>query len=289
MLQTLKNYSAQESAAILASVTRQLLPEEFVEIEDPTNPTYGDLRERVLTEVYSKLKLTADKRSEESQAQVVNYLGREMSRAALAGSDLRQLAERVGQQGNLRPDAYKVILTSAHEKDANTYGVTRVSIKDVVNLPDDFQHLLTGVFGPTDNAISLFVKEYDNQPDPFTILVQAKRNGSTLTVQRAFKIYHSDVDLSEATTPLEVLLAFVDTYGVEITVGDETRKFIMYKSIPRGDPPKDVNFFSVPGRFDSGTKLNSGFHFMVTENTIEIAVGYMINETKYLADMKKHK
>jgi hypothetical protein len=110
-----------------------------------------------------------------------------------------------------------------------------------------------------------------------------------LQVDRAFKIYHSEVDLDDALDPLEVLLAFIDKYGVDITVGDETGKFVMYKSIPLGNPPKDVNFFSVPGAVESGTNLRSGFHFKATENTLEVAVGYMINETKYLADLEKHK
>jgi hypothetical protein len=288
MLQTLKTYSPQEAAVILAGVTKQLLPEELTEPTLEPHPD-ADVNQRILEEVYHKLKVSPDDKSDESQARVINYIGNELSRAALAYSDVQEITNRIGQQGNLRADAYKVILTSTHEKAARTYGITRAQIKDAVNYPDDFQHLLPGLFGPTDNAISLFVKEHDNESDPFTILVQTKRTGSTLEVNKAFKIYYSDVDLVHSLTPLDVLLAFVNEYGVNITVGDETARFVLHKSIPRGDSQQGIDVFSVPGKFESGTNLSSGFHFKMTESTFEVAVGYMINDTKYLADLEKHK
>ncbi len=288
MLQTLRSYSTQEAAVILAGVTRQLLPEELTEPARELTPVDADIRQRILGEVYRKLRLSAEDKSEESQARVINYIGKEMSNAALATSDLQEIEDRVGQQGNLRPDAYKVTLTSAREKDLRAYFITRVQIKNTVNHADDFQHLLPGLFGPTDSDVSLFIKRYDNESDPFTILVQAQRNGATLGVNKAYKIYHSDVDLDDALSPLEVLLAFIDKYGVNITVGDETSKFVMYKSIPRTGED-EINVFSFPTNLEQGTKLASGFHFKLTESTIDVAVGYMINETKYLANLKKHK
>jgi hypothetical protein len=103
------------------------------------------------------LRLTAEDKSEESQARVIGYIGREMSKAALAESDLQDIEGRVGQQGNLRPEAYKVTLTSGREKDAREFGITRIQIKTAVNHPDDFQHLLPGLFGPTDSDLSLFI------------------------------------------------------------------------------------------------------------------------------------
>ena len=289
MLETLKTYSPQEAAVILAGVTKRLLPEELTEpaLEPPRDADV--VNQRILEEVYRKLKVSPDDHSDESQARVINYIGNELSRAALAYSDVQQITDRVGQEGNLRPDAYKVILTSVREKEARTYGITRGQIKDAVNYPDDFQHLLPGLFGPSDSAVSIFTKERDNESDPFDILVQTKRTGSTLEVNKAFKIYHSNVDLVGSLTPLDILLAFVNEYGVNITVGDETSKFFLHKSIPRANSLDGTNFLSIPENFENGASLSSGFHVKVTESTIDVAVGYMINDTKYLADLEKHK
>jgi hypothetical protein len=212
-----------------------------------------------------------------------------MSRAALAESDLPEIENRVGQQGNLRPDAYKVILSQAKEKDFSKYEISRPQLKGAVAEPDDFQHLLPGLFGPTDSDISLFIKEYENQDDPFTVVVQAKRSGATLTINRAFKIYHSDVDLDADLTPLGVLIAFVNKYGVSVRVGNETAKFMLYKSIPRNEPSRGTPFWSIVEPLPDGTETISGLHFMATENTLEVAIGYVINETKYLKDLKVHK
>lgn len=289
MLQTLKNYSTQEAAVILAGVTRQLLPEELIE---PTSyPTRIDsaMSQSVLAEVYKKLGLNVEDKSEKSQARVISYLGQEMSRAALAESDLPEVENRVGQQGNLRPDAYKVVLTNAKAKDLAVYDIGRSQVKQAVSEADDFQHLLPGLFGPTDSDVSLFVKEYENEGDPFTIVVQTRREGATLTISRAFKIYHSDVGLDPDLTPLGVLLAFVTIYGVNIRVGDEIVRFMLYKSIPHNEAPSGTNLFTIVEHLEEGTQTISGFHLMPTENTVEVAVGYMINETKYLADLRKHK
>lgn len=288
MLQTLKSYSPQEASVILASVIWHLLPEELIEPTTYLTTIDDDVRRRVLGEVYQKLRVSHEDKTEKSQARVLTYIGKEMSRAALAGSDLQEIKNRVGQQGNLRPAAYKVILTSKEEKAFQKYGLSRAQIKTSVNNADDFQHLLPDLFGPVSNDVSLFVKSFPNEDDPFSLLVQALRDGAKLNVQHAFKIYHSDLDFDTRQEPLDLLLAFVDKYGLRITVGDETGKFVMYKTVPHHGSPISSNFFNFHAD-DEPTAFRSGFHIKLTENTIEIAVGYVINETKYLSDLEKHK
>jgi hypothetical protein len=288
MLQTLKSYSPQEAALILASVAWHLVPEELTEPTTYLNTIDDNMRRRVLDEVYQKLGLSQEDKTEKSQARILDYIGKELSRAALAGSDLQEIRNRVGQQGNLRPALYKVILTGKEEKAFHKYGISRTQIKTSVNNADDFQHLLPSLFGPVSSDVSLFVRSYPNEDDPFSILVQALRDGAKLIVQHAFKIYHSDLDFDKEQEPLDLLLKFVDKYGLRITVGDETGKFVMYKSVPHYGSPISGNFFDFNAD-DEPTAFRSGFHIKATENTIEIAVGYVINETKYLGDLEKHK
>jgi hypothetical protein len=285
MLQTLKNYNNREATLILAGLSRQLLPDELLEPTLDETPIDSETHQRVLAEVYRKLRLSEEDKSEESQSRVINYIGKEMSRAALAGSDLQDVENRVGQQGNLRPEAYKVILTSRDEEYFRKYGLNRVQIKATVNEADDFEHLLPGLFGPVDNNLSLFIKSHSNGDDPFTILVQAERAGATVKVQHAFKVYDSDVNLDYVREPLDLLLVFIEKYGVQITVGDETGKFVMYKSIPHDVQKQGINFFQA---HTGNADFRSGFHVMFTRNTVEVAVGYVINETAYLADLKRH-
>jgi hypothetical protein len=285
MLQTLKNYNNREAALILAGLSRQLLPDELLEPTLDEAPINSETHQRVLAEVYRKLRLTAEDKSEESQARVINYIGKEMSRVALAGSDLHAVENRVGQQGNLRPEAYKVILTSRDEEYFYKYGLHRGQIKATVNEADDFQHLLPGLFGPVDNNVSLFVKIYPNGDDPFTILVQAERAGATVKVQHAFKVYDSDVNLDYVREPLDLLLVFVEKYGFQVTVGDESGKFVMYKSIPHDVRKQGNDFFHA---HTGSADFRSGFHVMSTRNSVEVAVGYVINETAYLSDLKRH-
>jgi hypothetical protein len=65
--------------------------------------------------------------------------------------------------------------------------------------------------------------------DAHVLLLLAKRTESSLVVDAGWRVYLSDVTLSETpATPLSVLRAFVDKYGVDLRVGDQAARNSCY-------------------------------------------------------------
>ncbi len=99
-------------------------------------------------------------------------------------------------------------------------------------------------------------------------------------------IFHSDVDLSQTKTPSDVLRAFVNKYGLEITVGEKTNRFFWYErvAVPAGKMTDIVKFRHIEG-VDMEVNFQQGLIF---KDAVEIVYAFSINDTAYEADLLKH-
>jgi hypothetical protein len=99
-------------------------------------------------------------------------------------------------------------------------------------------------------------------------------------------IFHSDVNLSQTKTPSDVLRAFVDKYGLEITVGEKTNRFFWYErvAVPPGKTTEIVKFRHIEG-VDMEVNFQQGLIF---KDAVEIVYAFSINNTAYEADLLKH-
>jgi hypothetical protein len=92
-------------------------------------------------------------------------------------------------------------------------------VENAVRNPDDYQHLMTEVVPEEKKtANSLFMKRVDSREirNRHWLLVHTHRVGLDQIVQSAWRIYPDAVDLTEAQEPLDVLRAFVISFGVPI-------------------------------------------------------------------------
>ncbi|HEX6046845.1 MAG TPA: hypothetical protein VFZ22_20300 [Pyrinomonadaceae bacterium] len=287
MLQTLKNRPPQDVAAILAGLTLSLFPPEETQGTCVT-PVNEPLRNKVLSEVYEKLKLSPSDQSEAGKAELLEYLAKEMSRAALSNADIEEIKERVGQRGDLRPGLYKIKIPDDARKLAAERFISIGEIRDAVERPDEVEHLLPERFGVNGEAVSLYSQKWvtEKSGELSQLLVLTRRKGYKQTVLDVIRVYESDVDLSNATTPLEMLRAFIEVYGQVQQIGERAEKFFLYETIPFVGNHADV--IKLPTEPEGETTI-SKFFCKFSFTSVEVAIAYTILERKYRSDLRKHK
>ena len=140
------------------------------------------------------------------------------------------------------------------------------------------------------DRISLFLRGIQKKDqDPHWFLVQTYRNGMTQIVQSAWRVFPSDVDLTNANRPVEMLKAFAETFGVPITVGRTRSKFVASEFVLTGgamgqDLEFEIKVEDVPGDF-----FMSVSHVKNSSRTLaNVGVAYCIDMNKYKLALRAH-
>ena len=107
MTETLKQFTADERALLLARITRRYLPNPGIDPPSETSPDDAAVQERILEEIKAHLRITSEEEPE-AQKVLINYLSEGMSRAVLENADLKAIEHRLGQRGELPISSYKV-------------------------------------------------------------------------------------------------------------------------------------------------------------------------------------
>ena len=221
--------SPDVAARVLAAATATLLPtpERTVAVQQPSS-AHGPAKD-LLAEARERLGLDQNDLSATARSRLLALLGDQMANAVLGGADEGRIKQRLGQRGELPLDLYKIHFPEDFNELVAPRAITQGDVERVLNEPDDVEHLLTDI---TDGeAGSLYVKTYgeESSRNRYTLLVDAKRQGDTLNVSTAWRIYHSDIVVQLAETPLGLLRAFVDIYGVPFSIGiSQPVKFILH-------------------------------------------------------------
>jgi hypothetical protein len=95
-------------------------------------------------------------------------------------------------------------------------------------------------------------------------------------------VYPSSVDFPDAKSPLDVLRAFVNVYGVEFKIGDlkSPHRFVFYESFP-APPNKEFNILTVP-QHKGTVETHCVFRIDHTKKFVEMALAYAIDSTRYM-------
>jgi hypothetical protein len=290
MLNTLKNRNQKDVERVLASVTQRLLPQPRDELLNVEAEELRELQDSILLEIRDRLKLSTTKETPESQTKILDFLFKEMSAPVTSGKRGEQARARLGQRGELRPDLYHIKLGDFH-RELEKRGVKRSHIEDALRRPHEVQHLLPDKIRSREfPALSLYIKHHGDlhSPERFTLLVQAQREGDRLTINSAWRLYHTDVDLSRAHEPVDMLRAFVDVYGLYCRVGNSApAKFFLYEEFPLASGQRATEII----RSDSppNVAFEASSLIQVSDlGVIEVAVAYIINMSQYTSDLRKH-
>jgi hypothetical protein len=287
MLPSLKHLPRDEAESVLASFAKTLLP---TPEEHP--PSFPDpaLAARLLQELRQRAQIGRVKDPAEVRGRVFSVLAEELSSYALRSSNIEEIKARLGTRGVLRSDYYKIEIPPAI-RELRKQGIRPNHIENAMRQPSAVEHFYQESFESTDEPlISLFAKTIGSLTDPrgFTLLVESQRKGATQTVLGAWRIYHSDIQWPPRATPLAILKAFVEAFGVTFTVGDgPPTKFVLYQRIPVRSDRKEINLLNFQNRDRHELKAYQLLR-VNSEGDAEVAIAFMIDMTTYQASLSRH-
>ena len=190
MTQTLKQFTADQRALLLARIAQRYLPNP--DIDPEISPDDAALQERVLEEIKAHLGIGSEEEPDAQKA-LINYLSEGMSKAVLENIDLKAIEYRMGHRGALPISSYKVTF----DDDLKHSGVTTERVQEAIYKADQIQHLHYSEPEQPDKNLSLFLKHHlSSDQQSYTLLVIGRREGNVIHVSEAWRIYHAEVDIA---------------------------------------------------------------------------------------------
>jgi hypothetical protein len=290
MLSSLQHLSERERDAVLSSLIRSLLPDAESVAQEP-RLRLPDAEQAVLAELRRQLGLAASDLNEKGRARLLEALSREIVASLRMGRRSEAAKERLGDRGGLSPSQYRIVIPKKQEWEL--VGVRRNQIERTVTEAQSFLHLMPSDGSVDEPLASLFCREWNvEEPDHrYTLLVQAKRQKAELQISNAWRVYHADVKMEGVVTPLDVLLRFLDRFGVHVTAGQSGRALLhLHVRIPVSE-----------GRFQAFAIRESGLrpHSKVVGGGLvrvhssgefaEAALVYAVNLTEYEEAVARHR
>ena len=290
-MKALRSVGDDKAQTVLSEITGALLPSPIADpewlIEARSRGDNSDVRQQVLKEARRILKINPDDMSRQANANLLEFFGNLLSSYALKGADTYRIRQRLGTQGELPPEKFDIAIAKNFQELGKKRGLHTALLKEMMQAPDDVEHLLTDKFVP----ISLYSKFYKSSQssDDYIVVAEAVRRGAAVTLSNAWCVYPSDVDLSQAKKPSDILRAFLGVYGLNIVVGASLpSKFFLYQAIPIvSNLPTETSVSLKDYAFDSlaGKPLEV---FQENANTISLKIGTETVKVVSLDNPKHH-
>jgi hypothetical protein len=147
-----------------------------------------------------------------------------------------------------------------------------------------------GVDFPPEVAVTAWVADprIAVAADPFSLLVLTREQQGHTGVHDAWRVYHSDVNIANAKSALDVLVFFLQRYGMDVQIAGTTSKLFMYSRMPLAPGTSAVQ---VLGAKD-GMRISSSQLMKIDTSTnppvAEVAVVFAVNEGAIEDDLALH-
>jgi hypothetical protein len=231
MMSVLEQFDKVAAAGILARTALSLA---YAAVP-VSNSVAGEdrVRANVIEEARNHLGLQPDDFEEGTIEKIADFLDAESDKL-IAPPDVASALKRLAERGDLPSDLYEIqVVENVKDLYGKGYSLEKKLIETTVRAPTVEQH-----FGPAINLnepimVSLFAKSFRTRwsPKDFVMLVAGQRDGTTLNVMQAWRIYTSRVDVSGIKAPIDWLKRFAETYGAEIEVNGKRAKFFYSEEI----------------------------------------------------------
>lgn len=207
-------------------------------LENPaTRPLLDDepeIRQKLLDAARKSAGLTPDDDSPDALEQIGDILDREADDLA-APTDVDAALHRLSESGSLPPDMYEVAISSSIMDWCLDYQLERELILATIHQPDKQQH-----YGPSSSIgvpslVSLFVRYFKTKWPfkDFCLLVVGTRNGLTLEVSQAWRIYTPLMSkVWSCANLVQLLEQFADEYGAPVEWEGKSGKFFLSVGTP---------------------------------------------------------
>jgi len=271
---------------VLSAIALDMLPNPGVSAIN-TQPVDQYLKAQVFEELKQKVGVELYDDSESAKQKLIKAITAELVRIALSKADIKSVKMRLGKNGDLRPDLYNIKFAKTFDDYNAKLGIRRSHVEAAFRSPDSVEHLFaerSDVDGK--NQISLFLKNHETVgKPPFILLILTHRDGDTLTVMDAWRVFPSEIDYLASDGPLIVLKKFVEQYGLEVKVGNKTSKFFLYETIELAPGQSHVDAMTVIG---NGVPHLDNFMATILNNTAVVAFAFSLDFQKYVDHLLKY-
>lgn len=297
MISTVANYAPSVAAGILARAA--------FAIDDLVNPASAyrlaeepSIRQAVFEEVRNFLGVARDDESAATLEKISDVIDKELdvlSSTQNSDSVLIDLAAK----GEIPSDLYEVsIIPNVRQIYEEKWYAEQDLIITTIRESDQEQHFGQESDEQNPALISLFSKSYSEKipHNSFTMLVAAKRDGMTLHVHQAWRIYEDEVKTKDAQNLIEVWRRFSNVFGIEFEVGGKKGKFIVNSNLP--DDVEVIRQIDVQAAFfidGRGRRVPKPMHFLVSNfvterpnKTVEASLTVAVDLKKYGSSLKNH-
>lgn len=296
-LATLKNKEPREILRLLSAVSTSLLPNPSVD-----EPTYQsgintELVDSLINEIRQRLNIPNNDYSISAQSKIFDFLSNEISNITLTDANLTKVKNRLGGKGELALNQYKIEFMDIF-KSSEALGEKKSNIIDTISNPHKFSHYHSKYikdkepFGFT-LLTKLITPKRDE--DKFIQIVLSGRQGDTLLVMGVLRAYLSEINLNQIAEPLDILKAFVDTYGLTFKLGNITSKFIQNEVTELENKSAGFQIKVLNGKRgddylpvfigdESGISASGGGMY----NISEILLAFAFDISKYTATLARH-
>lgn len=195
------------------------------------------------------------------------------------------MAVSIGTPG--RPIRLKFDL--AFPSDARAHHVTRQDVERVIRWPTWVDELTAGADVRPSESVRVWVASspIPRPPDPSTVLVVTRDSRSERRVHDAWRLYSSDVELSGARCGYDVLTAFLDRYGVDVQLGDQSRRLFRRCRIQMG-PVANAAVRVDDAEVGFGVRALEVFRLIPERTEIDVDVAFAVDERRLRADLARH-
>jgi hypothetical protein len=233
MLESLKSLPRRDVEVVLAAVAGSVLPSPTPERRIGSIEVMGVDPEAVLAEVREHLRLRPEDTSVEALATIYDFLFSAIAEESLRPGRRAAARMRLGRKGELPPHEYEVGFADWAIKQIREFSIRQTHVEEAVSRPDMFDHLRDELFEERGFApISVYVKNIARSPQGLSLLVVAIRDGVVQRVQGAWRVYHDVLDPRNFSSPVQLLRAFFDAYGVDLFVGAMAKRLYLFETLP---------------------------------------------------------
>ncbi len=289
-LRSLQQYDDITAAGILAGIALGSTANPGVGTAADFASDFGDREQEVLTEIRQRLKLPDQDQSSDANSKVLEVVSQAISESILRGKDRSEIVARAGNRGLLPPSMYHIAMGQAFSLNFKQFAAREAHARDTILHADDYQHLITTNVSKDTDKFSLFLKWHPGsaREDGFWALAFTYRDGPKLEVQHLWRVYPSEVDVSKAQTPVDLLAAFCQKFGLDVTVMDrKTAKFIAQERFPAKYGHAAEVEWKVVQHFIPHITTASIRKFPEDQH-VDVGIVYAIDVEKYKTILRRH-
>lgn len=285
MIPVLDELKPEEATEVLTKAAALVLP------NPRGHPTDAEGSDKRAVELVSSLRRHVGKVHAESEAdaEVFRLLTDRLTTPYLTEQNTPKIMARLSDKRLLPTRYYEVVFHQAFKATAKLIGVRPVHVEDAIRSADRVQLLSLSEHASEDaifSPISLFVKYHsDERHGDFALLVQCFHEEGKLVIFNAWKIFPADIVRADDDSPLALLRAFLQRFGVRISFAGRPPTELILNDV---FPNENNDFALVKTERKPGMHITHYMNIKFSRlGSIAVSIAFAVNLDTYIASLVK--